>query len=167
MSKVVKFSIVNMLGYRFMKCNASVLSLLLIAFVASGCSPTVETRGFNVDNVQFNQIKPGIQSKNQVLQILGSPSTIPSFDQNTWYYISKKTATTSFFTPEVLDQQVTVINFDNNGIVRDIKTYKGEDAKHIKPIERKTETTGYESGVFREVFSNFGRMSSKKPTKAG
>jgi outer membrane protein assembly factor BamE (lipoprotein component of BamABCDE complex) len=124
-----------------MKCNASVFSLILIASIGAGCSPTIEMRGFNADNVQFSQIKPGVQSKNQVQQILGSPSTIPSFDQNTWYYVSKKTSTTSFFTPEVLDQQVTVITFDGGGIVRDIKTYKGEEAKHIKPVDRKTKFT--------------------------
>lgn len=150
-----------------MKCNVSLITLLVVSSLATGCSPTVETRGFNAENVQFNQIKPGIQSKQQVQDMLGSPSTIPSFDQNTWYYVSKKTATTSFFTPEVLDQQVTVITFNKRNIVSDIKTYKGEEAKCIKPVERRTETTGYETGVFREVFSNFGRMSSKKPTKAG
>lgn len=147
-----------------MKCNPSLISLFVCASLVVGCSPTIETRGFNAENVQFNQIKPGIQSKQQVRDLLGSPSTIPSFDQNTWYYVSKKTSTTSFFTPEVLDQQVTVITFDNQNIVSDIKTYKGEEAKNIKPIERKTETTGYETGVLREVFSNFGRMSTKKPT---
>ena len=150
-----------------MNFNTPLISLLLITSLGTGCSPSIETRGFNAENVQVNQIKPGIQSKSQVQAILGSPSTIPSFDQNTWYYVSKKTSTTSFFTPEVLDQQVTVINFDKAGIVSNIKTYKGEEAKHIKPVERKTETAGYETGVFREVFSNFGRMSTKKPTKAG
>jgi outer membrane protein assembly factor BamE (lipoprotein component of BamABCDE complex) len=147
-----------------MKCNASLIVLLIASSLVISCSPTVETRGFNAENVQFNQIKPGIHSKQQVRDILGSPSTTSSFDQNTWYYVSKKTATTSFFTPKVLDQQVTVITFDTRNIVSDIKTYKGEEAKHIKPVERKTETTGYETGVLREVFSNFGRMGSKKPT---
>lgn len=131
----------------------------------TGCSPTIDNRGFNAENIQFNQIQPGMQTKQQVQELLGSPSTISSFDSNTWYYVSKRTSTTSFFTPDVLDQQVTVINFDPSGIVSDIKTYKGEEAKQIKPIDRKTETTGYQTGVFREVFSNFGRISTKKPSK--
>lgn len=143
------------------------LALCTIASITTGCSPTIDTRGFNAENVQFNQIKSGIYSKQQVQELLGSPSTIPSFDSNTWYYVSKKTATTSFFTPTVLDQQITVITFNPSGIVSDIKTYKGEEAKNIKPVDRQTETTGYESGVLREVFSNFGRMSTKKPTKGG
>ena len=148
-----------------MKCNASLFALLVFVSLGAGCTPTIETRGFNAENVQFTQIKPGIHSKQQVQDILGSPSTIPSFDPNVWYYVSKKTATTSFFEPTVLDQQVTVITFTKGGIVSDVKTYKGEEAKNIKPVPRKTETTGYETGVLREVFSNFGRMSSKKPTK--
>lgn len=148
-----------------MKFNANVLPFLLVTVLSSGCAPTIDSRGFNAENVQFNQIKPGVQNKQQVQELLGSPSTISSFNQSTWYYVSKKTSTTSFFTPEVLDQQVTVISFDNKDIVNFIKTYTGEEAKNVKPIARKTETTGYETGVFREVFSNFGRMSSKKPTK--
>ena len=147
-----------------MKCNVSLIPLLITSTLMVGCSPTIETRGLNAENVRFDQIQPGVHTQQHVRDLLGSPSTIPSFDQNTWYYVSKKTAATSFFTPEVLDQQVTVITFNNSNIVSDIKTYKGEEAKNIKPVERKTETTGYETGVFREVFSNFGRMSSKKPT---
>lgn len=148
-----------------MKCNASLTSLLVLTALSAGCSPTIECRGFNAENVEFSQIKPGVQNKQQVQEILGSPSTISSFEGSTWYYVSKKTATTSFFTPEVLDQQVTVIVFDKGGTVTDIKTYKGEEAKNIKPVERKTETTGYQTGVLREVFSNFGRISTKKPSK--
>lgn len=148
-----------------MKCNASLFSSFILSSFLIGCSPTIESRGFNAENVQFTQIKPGVQTKKQVQELLGSPSTISTFDQNTWYYVSKKTATTSFFTPEVLEQQVTVINFDKSNTVSDIKTFSGEEAKNIKPIDRKTETTGYETGVFREVFSNFGRLSSKKPSK--
>lgn len=150
-----------------MKAHVSLFSLLACASLSAGCSPTVDLRGFNAENVQINQIKPGMQTKQQVQELLGSPSTIPSFDPNTWYYISKKTSTTSFFTPTTLEQQVTIINFDGRGIVSDIKTYKGEEAKTIQPVVRKTGTTGYETGVLREVFSNFGRISSKKPTKAG
>ena len=87
-----------------MKCNASLFALVIFSSFITGCSPTIESRGFNAENVQFSQIKPGIQTKRQVQELLGSPSTIPSFDQDTWYYVSKKTSTTSFFTPEVLDQ---------------------------------------------------------------
>ena len=148
-----------------MKSKASLYAVLALTVLNAGCSPTIDSRGFNAENVQFSQINPGVQNKQQVQEILGSPSTVSSFDANVWYYVSKKTATTSFFTPEVLDQQVTVIEFDSTGIVRTIKTYKGEEAKHIRPIDRKTETAGYQTGVLREVFSNFGRISSKKPSK--
>jgi outer membrane protein assembly factor BamE (lipoprotein component of BamABCDE complex) len=148
-----------------MTCSKFLLPVLFtVALLNAGCSPTIENRGFNTENAQFSQIQPGIQSKQQVMEILGSPSTIPSFDANRWYYISRKTSATCFFTPVVLEQQVTVITFNQAGIVSDIKIYKGEDAKNIKPVSRQTETNGEDSSMLREVFSNFGRMSTKKPT---
>ena len=149
-----------------MTYNRSFLPALSVcALLAAACSPTIENRGFNADTAVFSTIKPGIHSKQQVQELLGSPSTIPSFDANRWYYISKKTSATCFFTPVVLEQQVTVITFNAGGIVSDIKTFKGEDAKNIQPNPGKTETTGYETGILREVFSNFGRMGSQKPSK--
>jgi outer membrane protein assembly factor BamE (lipoprotein component of BamABCDE complex) len=152
------------LGFSMKHTSLSLLTLLTLASFGAGCSPTIENRGYNPENVQFDQVRPGVHSKLQVQEILGSPSTIPTFEPNTWYYVAKTTAARSFFTPTVLDQQVTVITFNNAGIVCSLKTYKGEEAKNIKPVERKTETAGQDTGVLREVFSNFGRISSKKPT---
>jgi outer membrane protein assembly factor BamE (lipoprotein component of BamABCDE complex) len=148
----------------FMKRISSLPTLLMLATFYTGCSSVIENRGYNPENVQLDQIRPGVHSKYQVQEILGSPSTIPTFDPNVWYYVSKTTAARSFFTPTVLNQQVTVVTFNNAGIVSAIKTYKGEEAKNIKPIDRKTETVGQDTGILREVFSNFGRISSKKPT---
>lgn len=147
-----------------MKHTLPLLTLLTLASFGVGCSPMIENRGYNPENVQFDQVRVGSHSKQQVQELLGSPSTIPTFEPNTWYYVSKTTSARSFFTPTVLDQQVTVITFNNAGTVCTLKTYKGEEARNIKPIERKTETAGQDTGVLREVFSNFGRISNKKPT---
>lgn len=137
----------------------------LIALLCCSCSPTIDSRGYNPETPHLDQIKPGVNSKEEVQQILGSPSTVSSFPEQTWYYISKKTSTTSFFHPTVLEEQIVVINFDERNIVQDVKKYVGEDAKHIQPIKRKTESKSYESSVFRDVFGNFGKYSNKDPNK--
>jgi outer membrane protein assembly factor BamE (lipoprotein component of BamABCDE complex) len=35
-----------------------------------------------------------------------------------WYYISRRTAQTAFFDPDVVDQQVRVVSFDGQGVVK-------------------------------------------------
>jgi hypothetical protein len=39
---------------------------------------------------------------------------------------------------------------------------KGEHAREITPIKRETPSSGHQSGLLREVFSNFGKISTKE-----
>ena len=140
------------------------LNLFLAVFLA-GCYPTIDSRGFNPETLDLTKIQIGIDTKQSIQEKFGSPSTGSSFptenQEQNWYYISKKTSTTSFYHPKTLEQQTVVITFDAQGIVRNVQKFQGEHP--VVPIDRKTETTGYESSVMRDIFGNFGRYSSQKP----
>lgn len=142
------------------------IRFFLTPLMLSSCAPTIDSRGYNSEAIDLSKIQIGTHNQQHVQETLGSPSSISAFKEPVWYYVSKTTSTTSFFTPTTLEQQVIAITFDHQGIVKDVKKIKGDESIAIKPIERKTETTGYESGMFREVFSNFGRRLSNKPTKS-
>src|SRR5262245_21785006 len=86
--------------------RAGLALLSLGAAFLSGCTPTYDTRGNLPDPDAVLQIQPGVDDRRQVAELLGSPSTIATFNSRTWYYISKKTKTVSFLDPEVLDQEV-------------------------------------------------------------
>ena len=131
----------------------------------SACAPKVEQQGFNSELVEFNKVQVGVHTKEQVLQILGSPSTMSAFKDNKWYYVSKTVSSNAFLTPSTLEQKIVTISFNSAGVVSDIKVTTGEDAKAIKPVDRATKSAGYETGVLREVFGGFGRMGSQKPTR--
>ncbi len=137
-----------------------------LAFL-SACSPTLDSRGYNLESLDTTNIKVGMDTKQTIQERLGSPSTTSVFaphQQGTaWYYIAKKTSTTAFYTPETLDQQVIVIYFDAQDVVRDVQQYKGE--QQVEAVKRKTETSGYESSVFRDIFGNFGRYSGPAKTR--
>ncbi len=140
------------------------LNLCVVVFL-SGCYPTIDSRGYNPEMLDLTKIQTGVDTKQSVQEKFGSPSTISSFptenQEQNWYYISKKTSTTSFYHPETLEQQTVVITFDQQGTVRDVQKFQGENP--IVPVKRKTETTGYETSVMRDIFGNFGRYSSQKP----
>jgi outer membrane protein assembly factor BamE (lipoprotein component of BamABCDE complex) len=139
------------------------LNLFLINLLI-GCSPTIDSRGYNPETLDITTIQIGVDTKQTIQEKFGTASTVSAFSNDqyqNWYYISKKTSTTSFFHPDTLEQQTVVITFDPQGVVRDIQKY--QDETPIKPVDRKTETTGYESSVMRDIFGNFGRYSSQKP----
>lgn len=132
----------------------------------SGCAPTIDNRGYETENVDFSKIQVGVHTTDQVHALLGSPSTVSPFPPQTWYYISKVTSTTSFMKPVDLEQKTLAIIFDNNGIVKSIEASDGENIRKITPVKRETQTAGYQTGVLREIFSNFGRISAKdKPAE--
>lgn len=139
---------------------------LTVSSLIVGCASTVDNRGYEDEGVDFSQIKPGVHTQAQVLEKLGSPSTTATFKTTTWYYASKVTSSSAFFTPKVMTQRVMAISFTPNGLVEKVEEVKSTDFKDIVPSKNKTETIGHESGVLKEVFSNFGRMSTKKPKKS-
>ena len=139
---------------RHLTTAAAVTAML----VAGGCSPTVDQRGELPSPERIAEIHPGL-TKEQVVKILGTPSSMGVFNDNAWYYISRKTARVSFFQPDVLDQQVFTINFDNNGVVRDMghKTYA--DAREIEPAPGATPAPGRELTFLEQIIGNVGRFN--------
>jgi outer membrane protein assembly factor BamE (lipoprotein component of BamABCDE complex) len=129
----------------------------------SACSPTIDSRGYNIETLETANIQIGIDSQQTIQERLGTPSMVslfsPTQQGQSWYYVSKKTSTTSFHLPDTLDQQVLAIDFNDQGIVQNIRKYQGET--EIQPIKTITETTGYESSALRDIFGNFGRYSGK------
>ncbi|HEV8262594.1 MAG TPA: outer membrane protein assembly factor BamE, partial [Burkholderiales bacterium] len=70
---------------------------LALALTAAACTPRIDQRGNKPDEEQVVQINPGVDDKNRVAELIGTPSAISTFNDRTWYYISKRTETTAFF----------------------------------------------------------------------
>ncbi len=131
-----------------------------LALAVLGCAPRMDTRGNLPDPEVLADIKPGKNSRDEVAEILGSPSSIAAFDDETWYYISKRTETLAFFEPEINDRRVVVIRFDDQGIVSDIKFLGLEDGRVVNLVERETPTAGNEVTFLQQIFGNVGRFTS-------
>jgi len=141
--------------------------LLLVPVAAlTACSPRIDQRGNLLDPDAVLAVKPGVQTKEQVSQLLGTPSTIATFDDKTWYYISKRTTTTAFFAPDITDQQVLVLKFNDSDVVEKVQLYGMDDAYEIEPVSRTTPTYGQKLTILQQLFGNIGRFS-KGETKPG
>lgn len=125
----------------------------------SACGNTVQLRGNTPDAQEIAEIKPGVHSRQDIIDLLGSPSTVSTFEDNKWYYIGQKTQQIAFMKPEVLDRQVLVITFDKSGIVEDTKTYNLADAHDVDPVARETPTEGRDLTLIQQLFGNIGKFS--------
>ncbi len=132
---------------------------LTLGVLLGACSPKIIQHGNVPDEDQVVQIQPGQDDKNRVEQLLGSPSTTGTFGDNVWYYVSKRTSQTAFFEPDITDQGVLAISFDEQGIVEDMKVYDKGDGRLVAMVDRETPTHGNELTIIQQMLGNLGRFS--------
>ena len=141
------------------------LSGLAVAAALAACAPMIDTRGNMPPPEVVSTIQPGVTTRTQVSQLLGSPSSVGTFNDRTWYYIGRKTETVAFLSPEVTEQQILVIKFDEAGVVQDFEKRGMESAREVAMNDRETPTAGHSLGFFEQLFGNIGRFSGKKDEK--
>ena len=135
------------------------LAGLLVVVVVTSCVSRVDTRGNLPDAERLAEIQPGTHSREEVTEILGSPSSTAFLDEETWYYISERTETIAFLAPEVTERQVLIVRFDDEGVVSGVKTLGLDDGRDVDPVGRKTPTAGKELTVLQQLFGNVGRFA--------
>ena len=150
---------------RIYNCYIFLFGVSLLTFCLTACDSRVHTRGNFLDPDKLVDIRPGEISRNEVLEILGSPSSIVPFSNDTWYYISQRTETLAFFEPEIKKRQVVVISFDKVGKVTNIEILGLEKGQNITPVARKTITHGNKLTVLEQLVGNLNRFNSKNTTK--
>ena len=97
-----------------------------------------------VDQRALEQVKIGASAE-QVLTVLGTPSTTSTVGGDAWYYITQKTVrTVQFLDPKVVDQRVVAVYFGPGRRVTRVANYGLEDGKVIDFITRTTPTGGQE-----------------------
>ena len=128
------------------------------ALLLAACSPRVAVRGNLPREEQMSKIVVGKQNRHQVAEILGTPSTLGTFDDNVWYYISRKTEKYAFLEEKIVDQQVIAIYFDDKDIVQAIYHYDKDDLRQVGMVDRTTPTAGKELSVFEQLIGNLGRF---------
>ena len=139
------------------RARRMVLGCALAAALLAGCAPIVHQQGHIRDAEVLAQIEPGEQTREEVARLLGTPSAVGTFDDRRWYYISRRTETTAFYAPELVDQEVTVIAFDEKGVVAEVASMSIEEARAVAPVEEESPTRGRELSFFEQIFGNIGR----------
>src|SRR5438105_8329885 len=153
-------------GLRSIPLSAA-LGVAIAASALAGCSPTVDQRGNLPEPDKLAEIRPGATTRDEVAKILGTPSSTAVFDNKTWYYISRRTKQVAFFNPDVVDQQVYIVNFDERGVVRAVDHRDLKDGREIEPAPGATPAPGRELTFLEQVIGNVGRVNQSAGPSSG
>jgi outer membrane protein assembly factor BamE (lipoprotein component of BamABCDE complex) len=130
---------------------------LAIGVLLGGCFSQTINRGYILPPGALEQIPVGA-SQEQVLIVLGTPSTVATVSGEAFYYISQ-TAQQSFqfMPPKVTDQRVTVVYFDKNRRVERLANYGLQDGRVFDYVTRTTQAAGRELNYLSYLFKIVGK----------
>jgi outer membrane protein assembly factor BamE (lipoprotein component of BamABCDE complex) len=128
-----------------------------LAMALAGCIPGYDgdiVHGYQADQRSLEQVRVG-SSAEQVLVLLGTPSTTSTVGGDAWYYITSETRRmVAFMDPKIVDRHIYAVYFDKGKKVLRVANYGMEDGKVIDFVSRSTPTGGAESTFLRGMFLN-------------
>jgi outer membrane protein assembly factor BamE (lipoprotein component of BamABCDE complex) len=144
------------------KTPASVTHAAIFAFALAltGCTGETFQRGYVLPDGALEQIPLGA-SQEQVLLVLGTPSTVATVSGEAFYYISQKAdRPIAFMQTSVHDQRVIAVYFDRGRKVQRLAEYGMKDGKVFDFVSRTTPTSGNDLNVITTMIHNLeGRGS--------
>jgi outer membrane protein assembly factor BamE (lipoprotein component of BamABCDE complex) len=123
------------------------------------CSNEVITHGYVLDEKALGEVTPGT-SVEKVLSSLGTPSTVSTVGNKTFYYISQlSTRRVQFLAPRITDQRVLAVYFDKNFKVERVANYGMSDGQVFDFISRTTPSSGQERSLISQLFKGGAKFN--------
>jgi outer membrane protein assembly factor BamE (lipoprotein component of BamABCDE complex) len=140
-------------GHRGRRRLAAHALLLALALSLAGCFGETFQRGYVLPEGSLEQIRLGA-SQEQVLIVLGTPSTVATVSGEAFYYISQTaTRAASFMPTTIIDQRVVAIYFDKDRRVQRVADYGMKDGRVFDFVSRTTPTAGSDASLIKQLFS--------------
>ena len=137
---------------RFAARLRATAAVALVCTVLGACTGEQFQKGYILPPGALEQIPIGA-SQDQVLIVMGTPSTVATLSGEVFYYISQRSERkVAFMQQSVIDQRVIAIYFDKNRTVQRVANYGLQDGKIFDFISRTTPTSGSEMSYLAPLF---------------
>tara|TARA_X000001036_G_scaffold117022_1_gene110392 strand:- start:10430 stop:10876 length:447 start_codon:yes stop_codon:yes gene_type:complete len=140
------------------KTISSVIITMLCLGTLGACTPTISNRGNLLEPYQIEAIKVGQSTRSEVLRTLGSPTIKSTFDTLVWYYIGQETKKHGILDPEITDERIYRVVFNDEGVLENFELIDKE-RMHIPYVREKTPTHGNERTIAQEFLGNIGKFN--------
>ena len=105
-------------------------------------------------NINFKELQVGKTTRNEIVQLLGSPSTTSNFDdEQSWIYISSEFKKFIFLDGSNTDQKILILSFNQNTL-KNKELLSKNDINNIEYEETLTDSRGKKVNWIKEFFTN-------------
>ena len=144
-----------------------ILYIILLSIIVSNCNIKKVSKHHGVPFLEKKQSSLIVNktNKNDIIQILGNPSTKSKFDNDVWIYIERKQTQSKLINlgkMKIYKNDVLVLDIDNYGILRNKEFYNKNDMKKIQKVEATTKR-GFKRNTFVYDFMSSMRQKINDP----
>ncbi len=142
---------------------------IIILIVLSNCNLNKVNKTHGSLNLEKKQSKLqiNISNKNDIIELLGPPSTKSQFDNNKWYYIERKVTNTSITTlgrEKLIKNNILVLEISESGLLAKKEFLNMDKMEELQFSENMTEVD-YKNKNFLYSFFNSIRQKINEPVK--
>ena len=143
------------------------LYLFFLFLILSNCSLKPVVKHHGVPSLEKKQKSLIIRktNKNDIVKILGSPSTTSKFDNDVWIYIERKQTQSrlkNLGRMKIFKNDILVLEIDDYGILNKKEFYNKDDMENIK-ISEATTQSGFKKNSFIYEFLSSMRQKIDDP----
>ncbi len=144
---------------RLIKRSARLGLCAAVVFAVTACSAQFRNHGYVPDETDLAQITVGVDTRDTVAELVGTPSSTGVLDSSAYYYVQSQVRHYGWQAPEVVAREVVAVSFTESGIVENIGRYGLEDGQ-VVPLTRRVTRNEQDFGLIRRLFANVGRISA-------
>ena len=136
------------------------LFLLILSCTTNKIS---NNHGYTSLQAKFEKITINKTNKNDLIKIIGPPSTISNFDKNKWFYIQSKKENQSLLKlgiKKIEKNNVLVIAFNSRGILEDKRILSLDDMNDIKYTKDFTQKDYKKNNTLYKILSTLRQKAN-------
>ena len=133
---------------------------IFIFLITLNCSTNKVSKnhGFKSLETKFEKIKVNRDNKNDIIKIIGPPSTKSDFNENKWFYIERRKTNLDIKklgkkTIEI--NNILIVEFNEIGILMDKRFLNKDNMNDVKYVKTITQKDFKKSNFLFNLFSSF------------
>ena len=133
--------------------------LIFVFIITTNCSANKVSKnhGFISLESKFEKIEINKTNKNDLVKVIGHPSSISEFDKNTWFYIERKKTNQSLFKlgiKKISKNNILIVKFNNKGLVKNKKLMDLNNMNDVKYVKKTTQKEFEQDNTIYNIFSS-------------
>lgn len=131
---------------------------VITALSISGCTAIYRDHGYLPPEADLEQIVVGVDNRDTVQEVLGSPISSGVLDDGAIFYTHTKVKHHTYHEPKVVERTMLVVSFDDEGQVSNLEKFGLEDGR-VVTLSRRV-TTGPVKGpkLLKQILGNIGNF---------